>query len=55
MSYTVLVCDDVGLIRAIITDVLTKAGYEVLGEAASGVEAVEKYKNSCPTWSRWIW
>ena len=48
MSCTVLVCDDAGYMRALITDILTQAGYEVLGEATSGVEAVEKYKELMP-------
>ena len=48
MSCTVLVCDDAGYMRTMITDILTQAGYEVLGEATSGVEAVEKYKELMP-------
>ncbi|HVF40893.1 MAG TPA: response regulator, partial [Gemmatimonadaceae bacterium] len=44
MSNTVLVCDDAIFMRTMIGDILTQAGLEVVGEAGSGADAVEKYK-----------
>ena len=43
MSHTVLVCDDAIFMRTMISDILTQAGFEVVGEAESGTQAVEKY------------
>ena len=43
MSHTVLVCDDAIFMRTMIADILTQAGFEVVGEAESGSQAVEKY------------
>jgi len=39
----VLVCDDAIFMRTMISDILTQAGFEVVGEAESGTQAVEKY------------
>lgn len=44
MNNTVLVCDDAVFMRTMISDILTQAGLEVVGEADSGAAAVEKYK-----------
>jgi two-component system chemotaxis response regulator CheY len=44
----VLVVDDAAFMRMMLKDILTKAGHEVVGEAANGVEAVEKYKELRP-------
>ena len=44
MNNTVLVCDDAVFMRTMIGDILTQAGLEVVGEAESGLQAVEKYK-----------
>ena len=44
MNNTVLVCDDAVFMRTMIGDILTQAGLEVIGEADSGTQAVEKYK-----------
>jgi len=44
MGQTVLVCDDAIFMRTMISDILTQAGYEVVGEAESGTQAVEKYR-----------
>ena len=38
-----LVCDDAIFMRTMISDILTQAGFEVVGEAESGSQAVEKY------------
>jgi two-component system chemotaxis response regulator CheY len=44
----VLVVDDAAFMRMMLKDILTKGGHEVVGEAANGVEAVEKYKELKP-------
>ena len=44
MSHTVLVCDDAIFMRTMISDILSQAGFEIVGEAESGLQAVEKYK-----------
>ncbi len=44
MSRTVLICDDAIFMRTMIGDILRQAGYEVVGEAETGVEAVDKYR-----------
>jgi len=48
MAKRVLVVDDAAFMRMMIKDILTKNGYEVVGEAANGNEAVEKYKELKP-------
>ncbi len=48
MGHTVLVCDDAIFMRTMITDILTQAGYEVVGEAESGSQAVDKYRQLKP-------
>ena len=48
MSHTVLVCDDAIFMRRMISDILTQAGYEVVGEAETGAQAVERYKQLKP-------
>lgn len=44
----VLVVDDAAFMRMMLKDILSKAGHEIVGEAANGVEAVEKYKELKP-------
>ena len=48
MSHTVLVCDDAIFMRTMISDILTQAGFEIVGEAESGSQAVEKYRTLKP-------
>jgi two-component system chemotaxis response regulator CheY len=48
MAHTVLVCDDAIFMRTMISDILSQAGYEVVGEAESGVQAVERYQKLRP-------
>ncbi|MEE8060250.1 MAG: response regulator [Gemmatimonadales bacterium] len=48
MSHTVLVCDDAIFMRTMISDILTQAGFEIIGEAETGVEAVERYDQLKP-------
>ena len=44
----ILIVDDAAFMRMMIKDILTKNGYEVVAEAANGVEAVELYKSHQP-------
>ena len=48
MGHTVLVCDDAIFMRTMISDILTQAGYEVVGEAETGSQAVQKYRELKP-------
>ena len=48
VAHTVLVCDDAIFMRTMIADILTQAGYKVVGEAESGVEAVRRYQELKP-------
>jgi two-component system, chemotaxis family, chemotaxis protein CheY len=44
----VLIVDDAVVMRMMIKGILSKNGYEVVGEAQNGLEAVEKYKTLSP-------
>ena len=48
MSKTLLVADDALIIRQIIKDMATSAGWTVVGEAANGQEAIERYRQLRP-------
>lgn len=48
MSHSVLVCDDAIFMRTMISDILGQAGYDVIGEAENGVQAVERFKELNP-------
>ncbi len=48
MQHTVLVCDDAAFMRAMLSDILTHAGLDVIGEAQTGLEAVEKFRDLRP-------
>lgn len=48
MSVKVLVVDDAVFMRKMIGDILRKEGYEVIGEAENGQEAVDKYTQLRP-------
>lgn len=48
MANRVLIVDDAAFMRMMIKDILTKNGYEVIGEASDGAQAVEKYKELKP-------
>ncbi|MCM3759807.1 response regulator [Alkalihalobacillus oceani] len=45
---SILIVDDAAFMRMMIKDILSKNGFEVVGEAANGAEAVEKYKELNP-------
>jgi len=48
MSKRVLVVDDAVFMRNVIRDIFTAAGFEVIGEASNGLEAVERYQELKP-------
>jgi two-component system, chemotaxis family, chemotaxis protein CheY len=48
VGHRVLVCDDAIFMRTMISDILTGAGYEVVGEAETGVQAIQRYKELKP-------
>jgi two-component system chemotaxis response regulator CheY len=48
MSRKVLVVDDVAFVRKTLSDLLTQAGYQVVGEATDGTDAVAKYMQLRP-------
>ena len=43
MGKKILIVDDAAFMRMMLKDILTKNGYEVVGEAENGAKAVEKY------------
>lgn len=45
---TVLICDDALFMRTMVKDILQQAGFEVVGEAETGTQAVEKYLSLRP-------
>ena len=48
MAQRILVVDDAAFMRMMLKDILTKGGYEVVGEAADGVEALAKFNELKP-------
>lgn len=48
MAKNILVCDDAAFMRMMIKDILTKNGYNIVGEAENGAKAVEKYAELKP-------
>jgi two-component system, chemotaxis family, chemotaxis protein CheY len=48
MANKILIVDDAAFMRMMIKDILSKNGFEVVGEAADGNQAVEKYKELSP-------
>ena len=48
MAAKVLIVDDTDHVRAMLVDMLELDGFEVVGEAASGQEAVERALDSSP-------
>ena len=45
---SVLICDDIEFIRRLLRKVLSKEGHKIVGEAKTGLEAVEMYKQLSP-------
>ncbi|MEN2776580.1 response regulator [Acetivibrio clariflavus] len=48
MSKRILIVDDAAFMRMMIKDILTKNGYEIVGEAENGARAIDKYKELNP-------
>lgn len=54
MGKNILICDDAAFMRMMIKDILSKNGYNVVGEAENGLVAVEKYAETNPIWCFWM-
>ena len=48
MSRTLLVVDDAAIIRAMLSDTASEAGWTVVGEACNGQEAIDRYAELRP-------
>ncbi len=48
MAKRILIVDDAIFMRNMIKDIFASGGFEVVGEAANGLEAIEKYKELKP-------
>jgi len=48
MGKRILIVDDAAFMRMMIRDILTKNGYEVVGEAENGAVAINKYRELVP-------
>jgi two-component system chemotaxis response regulator CheY len=48
MARTLLVTDDAMIIRQIIKDMAAEAGWDVVGEASNGQEAIDRYRELRP-------
>ena len=48
MAKNILICDDAAFMRMMIKDILTKNGYNIVGEAENGAKAVAKYAELKP-------
>ncbi|WP_130806996.1 response regulator [Senegalia massiliensis] len=48
MSKRILIVDDAAFMRMMIKDILSKNGYEIVGEADNGQKAIEKFKELNP-------
>ena len=48
MAKSILICDDAAFMRMMIKDILTKNGYNVVGEAENGVKAIDAYTEHNP-------
>ena len=44
----ILIVDDAAFMRMMVKDILSKNGYDVVGEAENGLKAVEKYQELKP-------
>lgn len=48
MAKTVLIVDDISFVRKTLSEILSQAHYQVVGEAADGSEAIELYMKLRP-------
>jgi two-component system chemotaxis response regulator CheY len=48
MARTVLICDDALFMRTMLAEIMEQAGFEVIGQAATGAEAVRLYRELKP-------
>ena len=48
MATRVLIVDDAAFMRMMIKDILSKNGYEIVGEAENGIKAVERWQELRP-------
>ncbi|HWI22580.1 MAG TPA: response regulator [Baekduia sp.] len=48
MMARILVVDDAAFMRKLVSDVVIDGGHEVVGEAATGVEALERFRELRP-------
>lgn len=48
MAKTVLIVDDIEFVRKTLSDILTEARYQIVGEAKDGAEAVDMYQRLRP-------
>ena len=48
VSHTVLICDDAIFMRTMLSDILQQAGFDVVGEAETGAQAVDRYRELRP-------
>ncbi len=48
MKARVLIADDASFMRQMIREIIEPEGYEVVGEATNGVEAIERYNELNP-------
>ncbi len=48
MAKTVLIVDDIAFVRKNLSEILTQAHYQVIGEATDGLEAVSLYEKLRP-------
>lgn len=48
MKKRILVVDDIAYVRHVLSEILIAGGYEVVGEASSGAEAIDQYRKLKP-------
>jgi two-component system, chemotaxis family, chemotaxis protein CheY len=48
MTQRVLICDDAIFMRTMIGDILSQAGFEIVGEAETGIQAIDRYRELRP-------
>lgn len=48
MSKRIVICDDAELIKTVLKDILTRAGYEIVGIGSNGEEACSLYREQQP-------